>query len=73
MRNRAWAAPAGLCLVCGVDSRALIVFFLSTLGVLILGSVCMLVWSVASGHWSDSEKPKFRVLEVESDGDDQKA
>ncbi|HNC74545.1 MAG TPA: cbb3-type cytochrome oxidase assembly protein CcoS [Elusimicrobiota bacterium] len=52
-----------------MDSRALIALFVSTLGLLVVGSVFMLVWSVASGQWDDSEKPKFKILEAESDGE----
>lgn len=68
-RNRWLGGSSCFCFFCGVDSRALIALFLSTLGLLVVGSVFVLVWSVASGQWDDSEKPKFKILEAESDGD----
>jgi nitrogen fixation-related uncharacterized protein len=61
---------SAFCFYCGVDSKPLIVFFLCTMGLLVLGSVMVMVWSVARGQWSDSEKVKFKVLEAESDDDE---
>ncbi len=67
MRNK-WFGGAGcLCFYCGVDSGPLIVLFLFTLGLTVVGAVLLFAWSVARGHWADSEKPKYKVLEVESD------
>ncbi len=53
------------CFYCGVDSKPLIVFFLTTLGLGVLGSVLIFAWSVLSGQWDNSEKAKFKVIEVE--------
>jgi nitrogen fixation-related uncharacterized protein len=53
-----------------VDSRALILLFVGTLGLLVIGSVLMLVWSFARGQWDDVEKSKFKIVEAERDGSD---
>lgn len=55
------------CFYCGVDSGPLVRFFLIALGSIVMGGVMMFLWSVTSGHWSRSEKPKYKVLEAESD------
>jgi cbb3-type cytochrome oxidase maturation protein len=63
----AFPGSSAFCFYCGVDSKPLIVLFLTTLGFAILGSVCIFFWSVATGQWNESESPKYKILEAESD------
>ncbi len=57
---------AHFCFYCGVDSKPLIFLFLGTMGIAVLGSVLIFLWSLASGQWA-SEKAKYKILEAESD------
>ena len=65
--NKSWLRFTGgvSCFYCGVDSKQLIALFLLTLGCGILGSVCMLLWSISKGDFKDIEGVKMKVLESE--------
>jgi len=53
------------CLVCGVDSKPVLTFFLWLIGAGVVGSVCFLVWGTLTGKFSTDEKSSMIPLEVE--------
>ncbi len=53
------------CPFCNVDGPVIRWFLVFVVGPYLLGAVMMLLWSVSSGHYEDSENPKFRMLELD--------
>lgn len=62
MRSEWQWAP---CLVCGVDSKPVLTFFIWLIGAGVLGSFCVLVWGYLSGKFSTEEASSMIPLNVE--------
>ena len=53
------------CFFCGVDSKAVITFFLIFVLSVVVGGGCLLVWSIAKGDYRNIEKPKHDIFDAE--------
>jgi hypothetical protein len=63
--KRPFSCPT-LCLVCGVDSKPVLSFFLWLIGFGLLASFCVFVWGYASGKFSSEEQVSQIPLKAES-------
>jgi nitrogen fixation-related uncharacterized protein len=59
-----------LCPLCGFDNTFIVAFFALYLGAITLGTVFFLFWAIGRGHFKDTEAPKYRVLEMEAEGEE---
>jgi nitrogen fixation-related uncharacterized protein len=60
------------CFFCGVDSRALLYFFLVLVISLVLASVAFLVWAISKGDFKNIESPKYDMfIDPEAGGSDE--
>jgi hypothetical protein len=50
------------CFFCGVDSRALLYFFLIFVLSVVFASVTFLVWSISKGDFRNIESPKYDIF-----------
>ena len=53
------------CLVCGVDSKPVLTFFLWLIGAGVTASLCVMVWGYATGKFSSEEKASLIPLDAE--------
>jgi hypothetical protein len=61
-------APAALsCLVCGVDSKPVLGFFIWLVGLGLLASICVLIWGYFTGKFKQEETASRIPLDAESD------
>lgn len=59
---------AGLpCLVCGVDSGPVLKLFLFVVGAGLLGSICVLVWGLATKKFRFNNEPALLPLQAEKE------
>lgn len=52
MRRDLRTSPAW-CLVCGVDSKPVLIFFLWLVGAAVVGTLCVLIWATINGKFAD--------------------
>ncbi len=55
------------CLVCGVDSGPVLTFFLWLVGLVLLASLSVFLWGLATGKFSTDEATAQIPLDVERD------
>lgn len=54
------------CFFCGVDSKALVLFFIIFACCLVLAALSFLGWAFMRGDFKDVEGPKFDMLDEDS-------
>jgi nitrogen fixation-related uncharacterized protein len=59
------------CFFCGVDSRALLYFFVLFVASVILASIAFLVWAVSKGDFRNVERAKYDVFNDPESGQSQ--
>lgn len=57
--------PVFSCFFCGVDSKAVILFFVIFVVCVVGGGLLFLVWSICKGDYRNIEKPKYEIFEAE--------
>ena len=53
------------CLVCGVDSKPVLLFFFWLVGASVIGFICILLWGVATGKFKKCEERSDAALKAE--------
>lgn len=60
-----WLLPILGCFFCGVDSKAVITFFVIFVVGVVGGGLFFLFWSIAKGDYRHIEKPKYDLFDAE--------
>lgn len=64
--NYGWAAGLMACPICNPDAGEAVRFLFLFMGSGAIGMLCALCWAYAQGHFNDVERPKYRMLQIDS-------